>query len=778
MALPALLARAFGAYVSARHGHGDRFVGAKAIGYATGYGVNAIAAPTSSVATREIGYRAEALATNHIADPSQIMQAFWQGRLDQAQLQKWLGFNGVPFVGFDGPQGNQNTEIWRNVLLGSRPHFDVSTVVSLYQQDVIDRDKAEKALSAAGFTSVITQGIMLRDRGWYSADVATSLWQGGFIGEETYRSALKRGGISEPEAQARLMRLQTPLQLEDVSTAYHLRTLEPDIVQYQLQLHGYGTEEQRSRVLSLPDGYGSAFATTLFWRNHLSQSEWRRELSADGVRGDGRQDVFLKGARPIPGAETLVSLAVRESWDDATALRFGYDQELPAPFVFWMRMQGMDWTMEDRPDVPQGVSQVSWPKAYWRAHWQPMSPTQAYDAFHSLTPARVAELQQQIPGLRQFTWEDLATALKINDYPPVVRSWIAATSFSIPDIRLSRQIYAERLRPAEWFREQLTRRGYSRADADAMIDLEDRRQANTAQAAAFAFSRTVQGQALKTAIASYRAGAITDKQCYQALIDGGVNDFAARQAIAAANAAESLALIKEGTSRLKRAYLAGEFSPAELPGQLGALGLSTPGIVRYVARFNLARSQRRRMASTAQIVRWVASGQLNRDVGALRLENLGWTKPDVLLLIADAQAASNKLHAAAEKATEMATTKKQRELERVQKEAIALAKSTQARLRTMTPIATLEKWVCNAQVSPEWARARLLAMGIDPPIAQGYLDQWRIASEASGKCKDPLPVSQDTAGDASAPQSHPVPSGTIPQPTGIETLVGGTKQIP
>lgn len=78
------------------------------------------------------------------------------------------------------------------------------------------------------------------------------------------------------------------------------------------------------------------------------------------------RDMLKTLSHPIPGSGDLISMAVREAWDDSFASRWGTDSLFPAPFGEWMEKQG--WEPE-------------WAKRYWRAHWVLPSLTMGFEMF-------------------------------------------------------------------------------------------------------------------------------------------------------------------------------------------------------------------------------------------------------------------------------------------------------------------------------------------------------------------------------------------------------------
>lgn len=117
-------------------------------------------------------------------------------------------------------------------------------------------------------------------------------------------------------------------------------------------------------------------------------------------------DTMISLSHQIPSVSDLISMAVREAWNDQVASRFAYDSGLPTEAQSWAAKQGLD------PD---------WFRRYWRAHWQLPSPSQGYEMLHRLRPG-----ESSIP----FTTDDMRLMLQTADYPEFFRERLIAISYA------------------------------------------------------------------------------------------------------------------------------------------------------------------------------------------------------------------------------------------------------------------------------------------------------------------------------------------------------------
>ena len=103
----------------------------------------------------------------------------------------------------------------------------------------------------------------------------------------------------------------------------------------------------------------------LWHRQIISESGLDSALGHLGFTSD--RITYLKSlSSQIPGASDLISMAVREAWDDNFAARWGTDQLFPTEFGEWMTKQGYS---------------PEWAKRYWRAHWTLPSVQMGFEMF-------------------------------------------------------------------------------------------------------------------------------------------------------------------------------------------------------------------------------------------------------------------------------------------------------------------------------------------------------------------------------------------------------------
>lgn len=112
--------------------------------------------------------------------------------------------------------------------------------------------------------------------------------------------------------------------------------------------------------------YDDSTLTQLHWRGEMSDGEVSQHLRKRGM--DDGQYLHWKTIREvIPSPPELISMAVREAFNDSIASQFGYDEDFPTEAADWAKKQGMD---------------VVWFRRAWRAHWNLPGLVQVREMYH------------------------------------------------------------------------------------------------------------------------------------------------------------------------------------------------------------------------------------------------------------------------------------------------------------------------------------------------------------------------------------------------------------
>lgn len=115
--------------------------------------------------------------------------------------------------------------------------------------------------------------------------------------------------------------------------------------------------------IALPD---DTTLTQALWRKQIDESYVRDILDKRGYDAN-YIGMWIEARRIIPSPQDLVSMSVREAFNDSVAARFGYDEDFPTEAAEWAEKQGLG---------------QQWFVRYWRAHWTLPGLLQVREMYH------------------------------------------------------------------------------------------------------------------------------------------------------------------------------------------------------------------------------------------------------------------------------------------------------------------------------------------------------------------------------------------------------------
>lgn len=433
----------------------------------------------------------------------------------------------------------------------------------------------------------------------------------------------------------------------------------------------------------------------------------------------------------LPSISDLILFGVRDVWDRTAVDRGKLFDDAPPQLTEWASKQGLfgDSGIDKQGQAGGGIAK--WPEVYWAAHWQPMSPSQAYDAFHRLRPERVGRYRQYVPNLRDFTFDDLQSKLKIADYPLGDRPTLAALAFQplrLTDIRFALQArvraesdpsYRVSLAPdllaridrfsRQWAIDQYRDRGLIQDDAETAVDVVLSRVSAELTAPIRNFQRQIVVNAVRTSAKAYGIGAASREDAKATMIQVGITDVNAENVLNEEDLKQLTTHIRAVVSAIKRDFFGGVLTADEVLTHLTRSGVTPSRAARYQALWVVQADRTRRTASTQQILKWLEEGLLGLADARQRLVNLGWSQADQLTLLREAGIAVQRIQAKTLSAADKSRSKAAKELEAAQKQLKALAKQQVADLRKQLPKTTILSSLKKGRVSVGWAKARLIA---------------------------------------------------------------------
>lgn len=493
-------------------------------------------------------------------------------------------------------------------------------------------------------------------------------WRKGFITSQVVPSWMQAYGIRLPDDWANnpgnpgmnpyqsvwtriCQSMETPVPVEIAVRKYQLGDMTPEEVRKHLRLAGFGKADTRNQIIDRREVPDPGETLTLLNRGKITVGESERYFRANGYT-DNTEISLLSGLRyAIPGPSDLIMFAVREVWDNAVVDRFQYDAEFPASFQLWMDKQGSGWKPSDAGfAVPPGQD-ITWPQAYWRAHWQVMGPGQAGDALYRLRPRAPGDPQSRIDGIPAFTTADYDLMMRIADYPPIVRQWFQGLASQPLPLRSIQQLYNNGLIPLDEVKEAFKDQAYSDINATRMRDLVHSRYwaSQTSKTRAQLASTARKGFLEGWMTADEAATFLYKSMVINPSVWDRLNGMNGPELTAEANAdtvvqAELAALRLQAQETLanltiaavKKSALRREITSAQATALLAAAGIQPGPITEYIRQWNLQLLARGKNASAAQALAWYKRGILTDGETTQRLLAEGYNSTDVRAMLAAA----------------------------------------------------------------------------------------------------------------------------------------------
>jgi len=336
--------------------------------------------------------------------------------------------------------------------------------------------------------------------------------------------------------------------------------------------------------------------------------------------------------KPIPGVSDLIHFQVREAFDERVSAKYGYDEEYPKELETWLGKQGLDYRLNEWPNV-QGQPPLTWGQIYWRAHWQTPSPTQAYQMLVLCRPDRArrvaADWAKIFPGLGVraedivVTPAEVRDLLKIADYPRFWRDRLMALTYSPMTQRYLQQTRTDLVDDPVPLVERVQDLGFLPTEAQVIAQMIERR-------AAIARANSGIGLSPKEAVRLYIDGLATRKQVEDTARALGLAPAAANAYVARADVLRNAARTRRALSLLRRAYVRRLIDWATVLRYTRLLRIDEQVVQNLEAEWTIERELTSRRRTAADLLRDWEWGVIGRDQLIDELVALGYTRRDAV----------------------------------------------------------------------------------------------------------------------------------------------------
>ncbi len=336
---------------------------------------------------------------------------------------------------------------------------------------------------------------------------------------------------------------------------------------------------------------------TLFRRGLIGQEELEERIVRAGF---SFEDIgpLLSATEQLPGLSDILSLAVRDVFDERAVERFQLGAEFPQAFQKLMNEIGV---RQDMPDL------------LWKAHWRLPSIGQGFEMFQRLRPGRTDN---------PFTIDDLGDLLKVADispfFMPLLREIALRPVVSIDVSRLFREGLIDDL--------EMTERnmdfGYSPENAAKLTEMEVR-----------------QGQADERDLTlglikkAYAVKQITRHEANQSLLDLRFDAINAELILDIIDFDIQQDQLTDLKRHLELVFVEGEVGETQVRNRLASAGATSGEVNDYVQKITIRRARKIKIPSKSELEDFYEDNII--EVGQLRngLTNLGWTNERVLWFV-------------------------------------------------------------------------------------------------------------------------------------------------
>lgn len=610
-----------------------------------------------------------------------LVKLYYAGRLTWAELSDgMLNHSIATGVGYQEP--DQRKRAWYNYVDLARPMPDIERMVNWYRQDRVTPSRLVSAIRRRGFTD--RSMIDLVKDSYENLDVGT-----------LYR-LLYRNLISPADCEPYLRALGF---------------IRP--VDQQLLLNSRFNPPAPGELLVMLN------------RDIITTGE--ADLYMQWLGFDNRESGYLQKLRfEIPGPSDLVRFSVREVWDQNVVDEFGYDNEFPVEFTYWMRKQGLDWTEDVTGPGGQVIPGVSWPRAYWRSHWNMISPSQSYEMLHRLRGNKADPATWRVPGVRPWDIDDVRRVLKVDDYPEPFRDRLAAISYRVPTRVDTRRMLEngiiDRAEATEIFQDQ----GYRQVDAERLGLFAEQLATN---------KRLKQYQTghRNHVLHAYRIGSMSRQDAAIQIFMLGLPslegftqfnalprpdqlllaeaDVGVGLALDSVDLDQSAKLVDTAVQSIRKGYLKRELTQTQTEIALANLGITQVRITEYIQLWAWQFAGRGKTYTASQILRYVTRGAMPPAVALPRLMALGYSAVDAMGMLGVAMVDYGIAQARAAQA--VAATQKQgiAAAKSLIREVRRLLRESQADLAKHGTPAQLQRWLKRKLIPLAEFRLRLGVLG-------------------------------------------------------------------
>lgn len=466
----------------------------------------------------------------------------------------------------------------------------------------------------------------------------------------------------------------------------------------------------------------------------------------------------------LPTVSDLVLFGIRDVWDADRVAQGRLFDEVPAEYIEWANKIGLGGRSGVVPPGRMQGDSARWSELHWASHWQNVPANMLFEMYRRLRPDRIARYVAQGFQIQPFTLEMLRAGLKIDDYAPGDRDYVAAIAYTPLRLFDVKRAVSARIRAAvdpqyaaqigadnaqlmtqydsQWARDQFLDRGMHPDDAQTAVNLAELAGLETATRELQGYIRSRRNKRLKTIEDSYRVHLLTRPEAREQYRQLGITATVADMVIDDIDAQRDVKLRNDIINSTRRDYFAGVLDEPGALAVLKANGLPEPYPQALLDSWKPQRNRTRKAISAGKIVDWLSHGLITQAEALQRLNNLGYANADEMVMLKEAQRNVDTMGARILAAQEQKKHAANREVERIAKDAERHQRQAVKDMRALLPKASLlaalrkgtvgKQYVLDRLRAQRWPEEQIqLEMGI--ALAGEYADAKPKAPSSNGQ---------------------------------------------
>lgn len=347
-------------------------------------------------------------------------------------------------------------------------------------------------------------------------------------------------------------------------------------------------------------------------RGVLTDDQAYAELRGNGVLEQFDRDLLYRATESLPTVSDIVRFMVRDADDSSVADKYGTDSGLDTKYGDQLRA----WAQG------QGITdQVM--KYYWRSHWEIPSNTALFEMLHRLRPDRKTS---KVPEDATVTIDDVANALVVNDVLPYwAKRQIEISYKPLTRTDTQRAYFIDAITEEELY-DSYRDLGYNHDNAERLVKFTNQLKAKRKQT-------TGGTEKAQSVLKYYKAWLIGDTEAKQRLMNGGLSEPAALEALRIAGQQrknESQLICLKG---IKSKYKRFQITDVEAQQELTKLGMAIENIAPVISNWNCERTYKPKELSAAQTCKAYQKNLIDDVEYRRRLSAIGYMEDESGILL-------------------------------------------------------------------------------------------------------------------------------------------------